>query len=363
MRTRLEVTAVALVPAVLLPLGTASASQAALAPAGAATTAAATAWASASAASTASPAGVAAWPSAAGRAAARDSGYAFRLFDAQHVPVRWNPCVVHTYRVNLGGLPASTLTLVQKAVRAVAAGLGGETWRYAGPTTLVPRLDGEATRARLGADLVVAFARPGPGVRESPDLGGTTAGVGAADSSVEDLSAFSGGVVVIDSRPSMFGRMSARTRMTLLLHELGHAVGLAHTTRRSEVMYPVVSARTGWGKGDLAGLARLGRQAGCFARLPAVAGLTITSARADRSEVVARWRPVPSAAGYTVTVSTAGSTFTTRGGTSTSVAFVAYGPTRVTVQAESPHGRRYDSPGVTVHFTAPPSREPAVALS
>jgi predicted Zn-dependent protease len=52
----------------------------------------------------------------------------------------------------------------------------------------------------------------------------------------------------------------------LLLHELGHAVGLAHSSDTTEVMYPELGhqPRTGYQSGDQNGLARVGAGGGCL---------------------------------------------------------------------------------------------------
>jgi hypothetical protein len=54
--------------------------------------------------------------------------------------------------------------------------------------------------------------------------------------------------------------------MSLLLHELGHAMGLGHVAAKSEVMHEGLGpwSRPYYGPGDLAGLARLGAARGCF---------------------------------------------------------------------------------------------------
>lgn len=45
----------------------------------------------------------------------------------------------------------------------------------------------------------------------------------------------------------------------IIMHELGHLVGLGHVSNRREIMKPVTSRKiTTWGPGDRAGLARLG---------------------------------------------------------------------------------------------------------
>jgi len=51
----------------------------------------------------------------------------------------------------------------------------------------------------------------------------------------------------------------------VLMHELGHVVGLDHSTMTDQVMFPGTGGgRTTWGQGDLAGLQRVGRPAGCL---------------------------------------------------------------------------------------------------
>jgi predicted Zn-dependent protease len=75
--------------------------------------------------------------------------------------------------------------------------------------------------------------------------------------------------VVLDARQNSkfswgFGR--GATRGALLLHEIGHALGLMHVGVTSQTMYPSVVSRasTGFNTGDLAGLRKLGRSAGCL---------------------------------------------------------------------------------------------------
>ena len=50
--------------------------------------------------------------------------------------------------------------------------------------------------------------------------------------------------------------MASKVRSGVLLHELGHAVGLNHAKYRSELMYPTIttSSPTGYSAGDLNGM-------------------------------------------------------------------------------------------------------------
>jgi hypothetical protein len=61
------------------------------------------------------------------------------------------------------------------------------------------------------------------------------------------------------------GRSGSRGRE--LMHELGHVVGLDHPHRggRQQIMYPVLTRKPAhWGRGDLAGLRRVGAGGGCL---------------------------------------------------------------------------------------------------
>ena len=189
--------------------------------------------------------------------------------------VRWNPCAPIHYSVNaaLAADPAGALADTEAAVAKVAAA-SGLTFVYDGATSVVPTrawLDGGGA----SSGLVIAWAPRGTQAGQSDLFGGDADGEGGwTESGVSKDGAtwtwqIKRGFVVVDPAGAVdyapgFG--PGQSRGVLLMHELGHAVGLGHVDNRRDVMFPVItsSSRAQWGPGDLAGLARVGKSAGCI---------------------------------------------------------------------------------------------------
>ncbi len=176
--------------------------------------------------------------------------------------VRWNPCATVDYRINaaLGGSEAKAD--VQAAVARLSAA-SGLTFRYLGSTTYVPT----AGRAPLpGSPLVVAWApRTATSLLGRGEVG--HGGWRATTSPTGHYRITSGYVVVRAGTPLAAGFGAGLTRGRVLLHELGHAVGLDHVDDRTMVMNSTLgptSPPAVLQAGDLTGLRRVGRPAGCI---------------------------------------------------------------------------------------------------
>jgi len=211
-----------------------------------------------------------------GALTAPGAGYAFldtRTEAGRTVPVRWNPCEPIQYEVNMGGAPLDAVDEVQRATSRVTGATGidftfdGTTQRtlvqtahdqfYSDGVTgtydpvLIAWIPHRAMVRFTNEQDVLAFAHP--------ELGEST----RSDQWVS-------GWVVVDSG----GRFEDSGRYSLelvLMHELGHIVGLAHVKAPDELMFSGQDAGDArpyqmddWGPGDLRGLEQVGADQGCM---------------------------------------------------------------------------------------------------
>jgi len=180
-------------------------------------------------------------------------------------PFRWNPCQPITYRVDLAGTPRRNLRVLRSALHDVSAA-SGFRFVYAGHTAAVPYAKGRTTLDQVPADgLTVAWATP----QRVPDLAGHVVGLGGPGASSRRVGADweieSAGVVIDKTAVLPATAVKGPNLKSLLLHELGHAMGLGHSRSKADVMYPALGpwSRPRLGPGDKAGLHALGVSHSC----------------------------------------------------------------------------------------------------
>ena len=186
----------------------------------------------------------------------------FSLFDTH---ARWDPCQTIGYRTNLRLAPPGSRKLVERAFKIVHAATGLRFQRL-GATRKVPFSTGPDATQHLAYGLVVAWSTP----RRVPELAGSAAGFGGATAQRTGDSPwrYVYGGVVLDARQKLpvrgFG--NGASVGALLLHELGHTMGLNHVRATSQIMYPALQTtfRGRYEAGDLAGLHAVGAEQGCF---------------------------------------------------------------------------------------------------
>lgn len=210
----------------------------------------------------------------------RPSGYASQYAWASRTPTRWDPCGVIGWRINATQGTAGALYDARVAFHRLSEATGLR-FVYRGTTTGIPQYGGNSWYPR-DTQIVVAWARrhqsslfglyPGAvGVGAALSSGGYYNGNGTATNRITK------GMVVLDSTVRYRAGFGwGRTRGDLLMHELGHAVGLGHTSARSQLMYPYVTdGYARYGHGDLRAMYLRGTRGGCLTRSSGGIALTV----------------------------------------------------------------------------------------
>jgi hypothetical protein len=204
------------------------------------------------------------------------SGYAFLAAAPDGSPYRWNPCAPIPFVVNTTNAPAGGLADVQEAVRRVSLATG-IAFRFAGTTAETPeqrRAAGyviQGGQAPSWAPVLISWASAG----EFQALGYDPRASGAggpfpAAPDVAQTGQYVSGLVVLNAGVSPTppdGFATPTSWGIVVMHELGHLVGLDHVEDPSEIMSSGLTQPrtvTDWGPGDRAGLALVGRAAGCL---------------------------------------------------------------------------------------------------
>ena len=192
------------------------------------------------------------------------ASYAFATSNAVG-PAHWNRCTSINYWVNPAGMPSGALTDVHTAMGKLSAA-SGLHFTYRGGTAVVPLRSGWTSTlpSTARSDIFIAWSS----AAVFPALAGTVAGLGGTATVVpagREPRVVLGGVVLDRDAVLQAGFVNGVSRGTLLLHELGHAVNLAHVADTAQTMYPTISSasRPAYRTGDVAGLRVLAARA-CF---------------------------------------------------------------------------------------------------
>jgi hypothetical protein len=187
--------------------------------------------------------------------------------DNAAVPVAWDPCRPIHYVVNPAGAPADGAAQIKAAIARVAKATGLH-FIDDGPTAEKATKDRKPYQpARYDstrwAPVLIAWSDEAA----SPSLAGYVAGIGDPQAvyASKDHLVYVTGQVTLDRQQLSIARSPDRGIVrAVVLHELGHLVGLDHTSDRHQLMFSEAQFNVrDYGPGDLRGLARLGTQA-CF---------------------------------------------------------------------------------------------------
>ncbi|GAA5165602.1 hypothetical protein GCM10023321_55800 [Pseudonocardia eucalypti] len=191
--------------------------------------------------------------------------YAFLRTTPGGRPVSFDRCRPVHYVVSAHGLPPDGVELVREAVDEVSERTG-LTFVMDGVTSEVPRPRRNAARgyAQDWTPVLIAWADradfPVRDTGQAGDVEGIALNTWSMPSGPESARFVSGQIVLFRDNLAKIatGRSGRLIQKAILLHELGHLVGLDHVSDPGELMAPMYTGLTGFGPGDRQGLAELG---------------------------------------------------------------------------------------------------------
>lgn len=189
--------------------------------------------------------------------------HAFLHTQTDGSPVGYDPCRPVHFVVRPDHAPASGDALLADAVVRIQAATG-LVLVDDGPTSEAPSEDRAVVQRRYGAGwapVLVVWSDP----VESPVLAGDVGGIGgssvvpAAHGGRTYLAAGSLVLDAADLERILVGPDGYPRARAVVLHELGHVVGLDHVDAPGELMAPSTGTTTTLGPGDREGLALVGQ--------------------------------------------------------------------------------------------------------
>lgn len=184
----------------------------------------------------------------------QDRHYAFLQTEpGSKEPVTYNPCKPIRYVVNPSGGPDDALRLITTAVARISKA-SGLAFEYDGTTH-----DTDFSHRTESDPVLIGFVAPGALKDMTVEsnhigLGGSTAFGGTLGRRT-----YKTGMVALREDWFSGSRPSRAEKRAVIMHELGHVVGLGHVRDPHELMDASNDGQTTLGPGDRTGLALLGR--------------------------------------------------------------------------------------------------------
>ncbi len=181
--------------------------------------------------------------------------------------VQFNPCAPVRWRINTQYAPTGVEAEVRTAMDQLKK-TTGIRFKYVGTTSAIP---GSNRRWPKNTNLVVAWASPD---QTGWDLSGDVIGRGGqiqthyarTGNGKRAYAITRSGLVLDNTFAAPPGFVGPNARGSIIVHELGHVVGLGHTDEAQQQMYPSAE-NLGAGvyqAGDLTGLRHVGLMTGCL---------------------------------------------------------------------------------------------------
>lgn len=145
---------------------------------------------------------------------------------AQSTPT-WDRCVPITWFLRKGQGPTNAYALAERALNTIS-GITGLTFVYGGETSAP---EGPSSASVANPAITIGWAT----AAEDPCLTGDVAGSGAVKWEYEGaVKRFTGGLALVDSGADLPADWSTtQSQGAILLHELGHALGMKHNDQES----------------------------------------------------------------------------------------------------------------------------------
>lgn len=198
-----------------------------------------------------------------------EGDHSFLALNPDGSPTRWDPCTPIHFVVNPDNALPGAVEDTQEAFNQISA-TTGLTFIYDGLSTEIPQSDYTTKLTSDGGypPVLVAWAPMGSSdvFQDSNDSGRATAST--IDASNGQKKFVTGFALLNSDHNSIYepGFGQGQTRGTLLLHELGHTIGLNHAEGAHEVMSTQISPVTpgSYTLGDTSGFKEIDASLGCL---------------------------------------------------------------------------------------------------